>query len=62
MVEEPKELEVAGIVDTCPACGYRNGFHVSFNAGESGTEIILICPSCGSRFRTGWQIGKLQGR
>lgn len=42
----------------CPSCGYEDGFHVSFhrNPDESKGEVILICPSCHSRFRLGWKV------
>ena len=47
-----------GEIYRCPACGYTDGFHVSFNvAGTEGkAEIFLICPNCHSRFRLGWQV------
>ncbi|MEW6220730.1 MAG: hypothetical protein AB1634_14530 [Thermodesulfobacteriota bacterium] len=46
----------------CPACGYRDGFHVSFQlatAGATTAAVILICPNCHRHFRLGWQIDLL---
>ena len=46
-----------GEIYTCPACGYTDGFHVSFNlANGNDAEIVLICPSCHARFTLGWNI------
>ena len=41
----------------CPNCGYQRGFHVSFipKEGKKLLRLVLICPSCGSRY----EIGKL---
>jgi len=39
----------------CPECGYEDGFHVSFAAQKDlRFEVILICPRCSKRYRTGW--------
>ena len=45
-----------GEIYTCPVCGYTDGWHVSFKFSKVGLspEIYLICPTCHSRFRTGW--------
>lgn len=66
-MEMGSKSEIAGIkpegeVYRCPACGYTDGWHVSFKAGASGrdAEIILICPNCHSRFRVGWQVNFAQ--
>ncbi len=40
----------------CDKCQYENGFHVSFESSNGGHEIVLICPSCGQRYRVGWRI------
>lgn len=47
-----------GEIYTCPACGYTDGFHVSFKVAgvKSKAEIYLICPNCHNRFRLGWQL------
>lgn len=48
----------AGEIYTCPACNYKDGFHVSFQmdgATKKG-QIILICPNCHSRFSIGWPV------
>ena len=51
-------IKPEGEIYTCPACGYTDGFHVSFNLLDSGgeAEIILICPSCNARFALGWKV------
>lgn len=53
-----ESISPEGEIRICPACGYRDGFHVSFlppdNKGNS--EIILICPRCHRRFRVGWYV------
>ena len=50
-------IKPEGEIYTCPTCGYEDGFHVSFKVvGSNGkAEIYLICPTCHSRFRLGWQ-------
>jgi len=47
-----------GELYACPACGYKDGFHVSFKTSGSGgdAEICLICPECHKRFKLGWYI------
>jgi hypothetical protein len=52
-----EKIKPEGEIYTCPACGYTDGFHVSFKmaAGKKKAEIYLICPNCHSRFRLGWQ-------
>ena len=42
----------------CPACGYQDGFHVSFKMNDKGknAEVYLICPNCSVRYRPGWQV------
>lgn len=67
---EPGEitmLKAGEEFSTCPACGYRLGFHTSFvsasatrnNPVKSTREVyrvILICPECGARYDVGWRI------
>ncbi|MDD5557078.1 MAG: hypothetical protein PHN82_07500 [bacterium] len=49
------EVPRRGEVFACPACGYEDGFHVSFRFGGDGAaSVYLICPDCHARFRTGW--------
>jgi len=43
-------------VDTCPVCGYTDGWHVSFKTEDGAKKIILICPQCHSRFDPEWSI------
>jgi transcription initiation factor IIE alpha subunit len=47
-----------GEIYICPACGYKDGFHVSFKMIPDAVkaEIYLICPNCHSRFKLGWQV------
>jgi uncharacterized C2H2 Zn-finger protein len=56
--EEISRIQPEGEIFACPACGYTDGFHVSFCLSEpaSGGEIYLICPSCHRRFRIGWKV------
>ncbi len=51
-------IKPEGEISTCPVCGYRDGFHVSFQVAENHTNghIILICPDCHHRFRLGWHV------
>lgn len=58
MEREIKELKLEGTTDTCPVCGYDDGFHTSFKVLESNIFIILICPHCHSKFDPGWEIQK----
>jgi uncharacterized protein YbaR (Trm112 family) len=47
-----KELHI------CPACGYTDGFHVSFKKAKSskGWNVILICPQCHAKYQIDWEI------
>jgi transcription elongation factor Elf1 len=56
MEKEIQELKLEGTVDTCPVCGYTDGFHVSFKVEEGLKIIILICPQCHSHFDPEWKI------
>lgn len=58
MTREINELEIKGTVDTCPLCGYDDGFHTSFQASGSDICIMLICPQCHSKFDPGWDVMK----
>ena len=51
-------IKPEGEIYICPACGYTDGFHVSFKVGESTrkADICLICPNCHKRFQLGWQV------
>lgn len=55
--EKIGHIDPKGEIYECPACNYKDGFHVSFNMeGDSGAgEIILICPNCHSRYKIGWR-------
>ena len=49
------KIEIDSDLDTCPVCGYSDGFHVSFKMTEHGIDIILICPDCHARFDPSWK-------
>ena len=57
-VEKPGTIKPEGEIYVCPACGYTDGFHVSFKITGSAqkADIYLICPNCHKRFTLGWQI------
>lgn len=51
----PEVIHVDKELSLCPECGYEDGFHVSFAAQKDlRFEVILICPRCSKRYRTGW--------
>jgi hypothetical protein len=54
-----KRITLSGKVDTCPMCGYADGFHVSFNGRVDRINIILICPECHTRFDPHWRMEKM---
>jgi len=60
---EIQRIKPEGKISTCPACGYKDGFHVSFQVAENQrqAQIILICPDCHQRFQLGWQVS-LEGQ
>ncbi len=58
METEINKLPIKGATDTCPACNYTDGFHVSFKPHIDKIKIILICPNCHSRFDPNWEIEK----
>jgi predicted RNA-binding Zn-ribbon protein involved in translation (DUF1610 family) len=62
-VEKPGTIKPEGEIYVCPACGYTDGFHVSFKvAGATQkADIYLICPNCHKRFTLGWQVDLAQG-
>lgn len=49
-------LKIEDTVDTCPVCGYTDGWHVSFKVKDEERVIILICPDCHSRFDPDWNL------
>lgn len=61
--QKVQKIEFEGEIYTCPVCSYTDGFHVSFKkVDKSGkTEIILICPSCHTRFQAGWEVSLKDG-
>jgi len=56
MEKQAEKLELSGTVDTCPVCGYTDGFHVSFEVNNGSKNIKLICPQCHSRFNPNWTL------
>jgi transposase len=58
MADELIKLQVTETTDTCSVCGYTDGFHVSFKKQSGKVHIILICPSCHSRFDPSWEISQ----
>ncbi|WP_092214128.1 hypothetical protein [Desulfoluna spongiiphila] len=53
----PEFIHVEKELRRCPACGYEDGFHVSFSVLKAPrAEVILICPRCSKRYRTGWAV------
>ncbi len=58
MTDTYEKIKAEGKISTCPACGYKDGFHVAFDMdGNLGKgEIILICPDCHRQFKMGWQV------
>ncbi len=56
--DKVETIKPEGDIYICPTCGYTDGFHVSFKVAgpNEKAEIYLICPSCHSRFRLGWQL------
>ncbi len=54
-----KDIEKIGVdveFRVCPSCGYELGFHISFLSDGDRFKIILICPNCGARYDTGWNV------
>ena len=56
MKEEIQQISLNESIDTCPVCGYTDGFHASFKVFNSAIAVILICPQCHTRFDAGWEI------
>ena len=53
--DPPTQVEITDELHACEACGYAQGFHVSFKrATPENLRIILICPNCGARYDAGW--------
>ncbi|MDR4498012.1 MAG: hypothetical protein MRK02_08870 [Candidatus Scalindua sp.] len=53
----PKPVSIDKELYICPQCGYEDGFHTSFvRQTEETCKIILICPSCHSRFDPNWGV------
>ncbi len=59
MKKDIQKIDLDESIDTCPSCGYTDGFHTSFKIQEGTINIILICPQCHARFDPGWEMEKL---
>ena len=55
--KKAESIKAEGEIYACPACGYSDGFHVSFKiiSQAKKADIYLICPNCHKRFILGWQ-------
>ena len=58
MEQNVKKITLQGTIDTCPTCGYTDGFHISFDVRIDRINIILICPECHARFDPNWRMEK----
>jgi hypothetical protein len=63
MADAPDPIQPVAVEQefrACPACGYDNGFHVSFVRQAAGAaaplRVVLICPSCGARHDVDWTL------
>jgi DNA-directed RNA polymerase subunit M/transcription elongation factor TFIIS len=56
--ETIEHIKLEDELSICPACGYSDGFHVSFKkaAGPGGWNVILICPQCHRKYAAAWHI------
>lgn len=52
---EIKSIEIGEEFSTCPACGYKRGFHSMFKKTKENCPLdwYLICPQCGARYDIG---------
>ena len=58
MSEKQKPIIIEDELHICPECGYKDGFHTSFvRLEKERCRIILICPSCHSKYDPNWIIG-----
>ncbi|MDY7032113.1 MAG: hypothetical protein SVY10_09445 [Thermodesulfobacteriota bacterium] len=55
MNDEIRRIPLDESIDTCPVCGYADGFHVSFKVNNGIRTVILICPECHTRFDAMWE-------
>ena len=54
-MEEVIEKHIGKESHISDKCRYERGFHVSFERKDDDHEIVLICPSCGQRYRVEWK-------
>ncbi|MEB2309830.1 MAG: hypothetical protein OZ917_11080 [Candidatus Brocadiaceae bacterium] len=54
---KPVSIKIEQELHTCPNCGYKDGFHMSFvRVTKETCRIILICPSCHARYDPDWTV------
>lgn len=53
MVGKVIKMEMQDTFRSCPTCGYRDGFHSSFQKEDDLVKWLLICPSCHDTFDIG---------
>ncbi len=58
MISNIIDIKPEGNLSVYPHCGYKDGFHVSFDIEPDSekAKVILICPDCHKRFRMGWSV------
>jgi hypothetical protein len=58
MTQNIIDIKPEGNISVCPHCGYKDGFHVSFDIDPDSkkAKVILICPDCHNRFKIGWTV------
>ena len=56
--EQIASIDPVDEIYACPACEYKDGFHVSFQMDGTTRkgQIVLICPNCHRRFKIGWPV------
>ncbi|MDR4504366.1 MAG: hypothetical protein MRK01_06170 [Candidatus Scalindua sp.] len=54
---KPEKILIEKELHICPQCGYEDGFHTSFiRQTKEKCMVVLICPSCHSRFDPSWEV------
>ncbi len=57
MSKKPDQITIGEELRICLECGYEDGFHTSFERQtKEQCKIILICPSCHTRFDPDWMV------
>lgn len=55
-VKPVRELGLGSELVVCPDCGYKRGFHNTFEPVKDAFRIIQCCPICGAKFDVGWKV------